>query len=129
MVAVARRPDLGTIGCASCVGNALGLGQKYPMMNPSTAVAVEGITTALTPQQVRLLFDVFTCIPEQLADIARSCGAIGTRPFCQMFHSYQKPTADDQECSMQNDIGKWSRFPQGASRRSYGAIDLEDGDI
>jgi hypothetical protein len=69
------------------------------MMNPSTAVAVEGITTALTPQHVRLLFDVFTCIPEQLADIARSCGAIGTRPFCQMFHSYQKPTADDQECT------------------------------
>ena len=91
-------------------------------MNPSTAVAVgvlylarhkgyrlaptaysssllAGIKAALTRQQVRFLVGVFTCTPEQVADIARSCGASGTRPFCQMFHSYQMPTAEYQECT------------------------------
>ena len=78
-------------------------------MNPSTAVAVgviylarnniqerfsapysanllEGIKSALTRQQARILLGVFACTPEQVADIARSCGASGTRPFCQMFY-------------------------------------------
>ena len=47
---------------------------------------LEAIKSTLTRQQVRILLGVFTCTPEQVADIARSCGASGTRPFCQMFH-------------------------------------------
>ena len=74
-------------------------------MNPSTAVAVgvvslvressavpysapllESIKSALSRNEVRILLGVFTCTQEQVADIARSCGASGTRPFCQLFH-------------------------------------------
>ena len=74
-------------------------------MNPSTAVAVgvvslvressavpysapllESIKSALSRNQARILLGVFTCTQEQVADIARSCGASGTRPFCQLFH-------------------------------------------
>ena len=85
--------------------------------NPNTAVAVgvlylahnnrfrhaaysaslmDGIKSALKRQQARFLFGVFTCTPEQVGDIARSCGASGTRPFCQMFkyHSVRECTEE-----------------------------------
>ena len=80
--------------------------------NPSTAVAVgvmfpelacakswlpyspdllQMIKTTLHNRQVRILFGVFTSCTEQVSDIGRSCGAIGGRPFCQMFLYNRSP--------------------------------------
>ena len=80
--------------------------------NPSTAVAVgvmfpelacakswlsyspdllQMIKTTLHNRQVRILFGVFTSCTAQVSDIGRSCGAIGGRPFCQMFLYNRSP--------------------------------------
>ena len=53
---------------------------------PYSSALLEGIKATLTSQQVRILLGVFLCPREQVSDIARSCGAIGGRPFCQVFY-------------------------------------------
>ena len=75
-------------------------------MNPATAVAVATVfprrdvgsrdrpyspeflgtmKAAVKRHSIRILLGVFTCPAQQVVDIARSCGAAGTRPFCQTF--------------------------------------------
>ena len=78
-------------------------------MNPATAVAVVAVfprrdirscDTSYSPQflgalkaaiekhGIRILLGIFTCPAQQVVDIARSCGAAGTRPFCQTFYRW-----------------------------------------
>ena len=52
---------------------------------PYSPALLQKIKTTLHKRQVRILFGVFTSCTEQVSDIGRSCGAIGGRPFCQMF--------------------------------------------
>ena len=58
---------------------------------PYSPALLQKIKTTLHKRQVRILFGVFTSCTEQVSDIGRSCGAIGGRPFCQMFLYNRSP--------------------------------------
>ena len=62
---------------------------------PYSSALLKEIKTTLQRRQVRILLGVFTSSTAQVSDIGRSCGAIGGRPFCQMFLLDRAP----QECT------------------------------
>ena len=71
---------------------------------PYSPAFLQMIKTTLLLQQVRILMGVFTGYTTQVSDIGKSCGAIGGRPFCQMFLIDQAPLACAPEVAKQFDI-------------------------
>ena len=74
---------------------------------PYSSALLKGIKATLTSQQVRILLGVFLCPPAQVSDIAHSCGAIGGRPFCQMFYRDHAQQACTQQLAERFEVDRW----------------------